>query len=131
MNRRISTICFLAVIFPVPTWASGNDQLWEISTKMDMTGMVMPEITQTVCMKNGDAYNPGKIPHQKHCRVTDLKVSAGITSWNIYCPGREAMTGSGKVTLKLNSMTGTMDLRSKDIEMHQVISGKLIDTCQK
>ena len=40
------------------------------------------------------------------------------------------MDGSGEVTRTEKTMKGSMKLSSKDIQMTQAISGKLVGTCQ-
>lgn len=131
MSKLISKMLLLIVFVTSSAWSTGNDQLWEITTRVDMTGMEMPEVTRTVCQSVGDPYNPGKIPHQRHCQHSDIKVTAGTTTWNVRCRGREPMEGSGIVVQDEKSLSGTMSLRSNSIEMHQVISGKLVGTCSK
>jgi len=130
MRKLLAGMLFLAVAYPASVWAAGSDELWEMSTKTDMPGMPMPEVTQKVCLVGGEAYKPGKVPHQKNCKMTDIVVSGDKTTWKIHCPGREAMNGSGEVTRTANTMKGTMKLSSKNIQMTQVFSGKRIGICQ-
>jgi len=130
MRKLLAGILFFMVVYPASVWAAGNDELWEMSTKTDMPGMPMPEVTQKVCLVRGESYKPEKVPHQKNCKMTDIAVSGGKTTWKMHCPGREAMNGSGEVTRTANTMKGTMKLSSKNIQMNQVFSGKRIGTCQ-
>ena len=97
---------------------------------MDMPGMPMPAVTQTVCLRKGESYKPGKVPHQKNCEMTGLKVSGNKTTWKMHCSGRDAMDGSGEVTRTEKTMKGSIKLSSKDIQMTQTISGKRIGACQ-
>jgi len=130
MKTLIFGITLLAAASPVSVWAAGSDELWEMTTKTDMPGMPMPAVTGTVCLAKGAGYKPGKVPHQRHCEVTDLKVSGNKTSWKVHCSGRDPLTGSGEVTRTANTMKGTLNLSSKEIQMTQDISGKLVGTCQ-
>ena len=130
MKALSSGIILLAAVSTASAWAAGSDELWEMTTKMDMPGMPMPAMTETVCLPKGGAYKPGKVPHQKNCEMSDLKVSGNKTSWKVHCPGRDAMDGSGEVTRTANSMKGMMKLSSKEIQMTQDISGKRVGTCQ-
>jgi len=120
----------LAVVNSASVLAAESDELWEIKTRMDMPGMPMPEVTQTVCMPKGAGYKPGKVPHQKHCETIGLKVSGNKTSWKVHCSGRDAMDGSGEVIRTADTMKGSMKLSSKDMQMTQDISGKRVGTCQ-
>jgi hypothetical protein len=130
MKALLSGMILLAAASAASAWAAGSDELWEMTTKMDMPGMPMPAMTQTVCLPKGAGYQPGKVPHQKNCEMSDLKVSGNKTSWKMHCSGRDAMDGSGEVTRTANSMKGMMKLSSKDIQMTQDISGKRVGTCQ-
>ena len=130
MKELLSGIVLLAVASPASVWAAGSDELWEMTTRMDMPGMVMPAMTETVCLPKGGSYKPGKVPHQKNCEMSDLKVTGNKTSWKMHCSGRDAMDGSGEVTRTANTMKGTMKLSSKEIQMTQDISGKRVGTCQ-
>ena len=130
MKELLSGMLLLAAMSPASALAAGSDELWEMTTKMDMPGMPMPAMTQTVCLRKGESYKPGKVPHQKNCEMTGLKVSGNKTTWKMHCSGRDAMDGSGEVTRTEKTMKGSMKLSSKDIQMTQTISGKRIGACQ-
>ena len=128
--KRLLSVMLLTMTSPATGWASGSDELWKITTMTDMPGMPMPAVTQTVCLPKRSGYKPGKVPHQRRCVVTDLKVSGNKTSWKVHCPGRDPMNGSGEVTRTANTMKGTVKLSSSGIQMTQSISGRLTGTCQ-
>lgn len=130
MKESMSGMVLLAALFSNFALAAGSDELWEMTIKMDMPGMPMPAMTQTVCQPKGAAYKPGNVSHQKHCETTDLKVSGDTTSWKMHCSGRDAMDGSGEVIRSGNTLQGSMKMSSKDMQMTQVISGKRVGTCQ-
>ena len=130
MRGLLSGMVLLAAMSSTSALAAGSDELWEMTTKMDMPGMPMPAVTQTVCLRKGESYKPGKVPHQKNCEMTGLKVSGNKTTWKMHCSGRDAMDGSGEVTRTEKTMKGSMKLSSKDIQMTQTISGKRIGACQ-
>ena len=130
MKELLSGMVLLAAMGSTSALAAGSDELWEMTTKMDMPGMPMPAVTQTVCLRKGESYKPGKVPHQKNCEMTGLKVSGNKTTWKMHCSGRDAMDGSGEVTRTEKTMKGSMKLSSKDIQMTQTISGKRVGACQ-
>jgi len=130
MKVFLTGMLFLAMTNTTSVWAAGSDELWKITTKTDMPGMPMPEVTQTVCLPKGEVYKPVKVPHQKHCKMTDVKESGDKTTWKIHCTDREAITGSGEAARTADTLKGTVELSSKDIQMTQSISGKRIGTCQ-
>jgi hypothetical protein len=130
MKELMSGMLILAVVNYASAWAADNDELWKITTKTDMPDMPMPEVVVTVCLPKGEVYKPVKVPHQKNCKISDVKLFGDKTTWQIHCSGREGMNGSGEVTRTANTMKGTVDLSSKSIHMTQSISGKRVGSCQ-
>jgi hypothetical protein len=49
----------------------GPDELWSMTTKMEMAGMQMPGSTQQVCMKKGET-RPESLQQDKNCKVTEF-----------------------------------------------------------
>lgn len=130
MKTLLFGMTLLVAASPASAWAAGSDELWEMTTRADMPGMPMPAVTETVCLAKGAGYKPGKVPHQRNCEVTDLKVSGSKTSWKVHCSGRDPLQGSGEVTRTANTMKGTVKLSSREIQMTQDISGKRVGNCQ-
>src|SRR3990172_3705556 len=114
MKELLSGMVLLAAMSPTSALAAGSDELWEMTTKMDMPGMPMPAMTQTVCLRKGESYKPGKVPHQKNCEMTDLKVSGNKTTWKMHCTGRDAMEARGGVKRGAERMHGTIKMAMKD-----------------
>lgn len=129
MNRLFSGIAVLGLISSASVMAAGDDELWEMTTKLDMPGMAMPSMTQSICLPKGGAYTPENVK-QQNCEMTDLKTSGDRTSWKMHCSGKDAMEGSGEVTRSANTMKGTIKMSMKGMQMNQVVSGKLVGTCQ-
>jgi len=126
----MSAVLLLAAMSSTSASAAVKGELWEMTTKMDMPGMTMPEVTETVCMHRGAGYKPGKVPHVKNCKTTGLNVDGNKTSWKVRCPGKDGMAGSGEVIRHAGSMKGSMKLSSKDMQMTQVITGRRVGTCE-
>lgn len=123
--------CMMAfgLMSPASVLAAGNDELWEMTTKMDMMGMSMPGGMQKTCMKKESGYQPGKSEQNKNCEMVDVKVSGNTTKWKMRCTGENAMDGSGEMTRTADTMNGTVKMSMKRGEMVQVISGKRVGTC--
>jgi hypothetical protein len=130
MKKLLSGMAIFGLMSSAPAMAAGSDESWEMTNKMDMPGMEMPGMTQTVCLPKGAAYQPVKEPQQKNCEITDLKVSGNKTSWKMHCSGKDAMEGSGEVTRSADNMHGTMKMSMQNMQMTQIISGKRVGTCQ-
>ena len=114
--------------------AQGKDELWEITSKMEMPGMpmAMPAQTQRVCVaKTGkdDDY----IPRRENCRVQDSKRVGNKVSYKMVCTGKDALTIAGETTFATTSYEGRMQMSGKmdgqQVEMSQTYSGKRVGDC--
>jgi len=114
--------------------AQGKDDLWEITTKMEMPGMpmAMPAQTQRLCIaKSGkdDDY----IPKRDGCRVQDSKRVGNKVSYKMVCTGKDSMTVSGDTTFGANSYDGKMAMSGmmdgQQVQMSQTYSGKRVGDC--
>jgi len=114
--------------------AQGKDDLWEITSKMEMPGMpmAMPAQTQRVCVaKTGkdDDY----IPKRENCRVQDSKRAGNKISYKMVCTGKDALTIAGETTFGASSYDGRMQMSGKmdgqQVEMSQTYSGKRVGDC--
>ena len=127
---------FLVIILLLTTSIHTNansaerDDLWEMTIKTEMPGMPMPEVKQIVCLPKGEAFIPKSVPHQRYCKFSDIKVSHERTTWNMHCPSRDPMKGSGEMSRTGAIMKGWMKLSSENIQMSQFYSGKLLGSCQ-
>ena len=130
MKKLLSGMVLLAVVSPAAVLAAGSDDLWEMSTRMDMPGMAMPAVTHTVCIAKNAPYKPEKAPDQKNCEMTDIKFSGNTTKWKMHCTGKDAMEGSGEMTRTADAMKGEMKLSMQKMQMTQFTSGKRVGACQ-
>lgn len=114
--------------------AAGKDDLWEITTKMEMAGMpAMPGQTSKVCTPKGQT-NEASIPHDENCKVQDFKQSGNKRTFKMVCTGENPMTGSGEfVTDGPNAYHGTMRMQGssggESFDMTNTFSSKRIDSC--
>lgn len=114
--------------------AAGNDELWEVTNKMDMPGMpfAMPGQTSKVCMQQGKQGDPNQaVPKDKEqdCKMSDVKMTGNKSSWKIACTGKNAMTGNGEMTFGNGAYSGKMQMHSKDGDMTMSYEGKRIGSC--
>ena len=120
---------------PVSASAQGTDELWQVTTKVEMPGMpmAMPEQTQTVCLQKGQQREEGMVPKDQNCRMTDVRRSGDRTTFTIVCEGKDRMTGSGDITATSDSYRGTMRMQGttdgQPVNMTQSFSGKRTGTC--
>jgi len=113
--------------------ASGPDELWEVTVKVEMTGMpfALPAQTVEVCVPKGQMEGTGQM--DENCTTYDVKKSGNKTSYRFKCTGDMTMSGQGESTMAGNSYKGSMQAKGHDdgasFEMKQSYSGKRIGNC--
>lgn len=113
-------------------FAAGSDELWEVSSKMEMKGMpfAMPAHSSNVCIPKGQEKDPNRsVPNDKNCKMSDVKVSGNKMTWKMQCEGKDAMSGSGEMTYGPGTYSGKMNMHSKDGDMVMAYDGKRIGSC--
>ena len=125
----IAALGFVAV----PAFGQGGpDELWDMSTRMEMAGMPGQTFTNQVCMKKGQT-QPDKMSQDKNCKVAEMRTVGNKTTWKIVCAGRDPVTGEGEVTRTRDSMNGRMRMQGKrgneSFDMTTVMSGRLVGSC--
>jgi hypothetical protein len=126
---------------PAQAQTSMKPGLWEITMTMEMPGMPMQPKPTTVrqCYRPEDVKDPkNMIPKQQDggvkCETLDYKQSGDTASWRLACKGQGMnMTGSGNMTMKSDSYTGTsvmeMNMQGKNMKMSQKLNGKWVGEC--
>jgi hypothetical protein len=123
----------LAVPPPAPA-QQGNDDLWEVTVKMEMAGMpfAMPPQTSRVCTQKGKQ-SEAMAPQDKECRMVDMRQSGNRTSFKVVCEGKNRMTGTGDFVHGVDSYQGTMRMQGvmegQQIDMTQTMSGRRVGGC--
>jgi hypothetical protein len=107
----------------------GPDELWNMTTRMEMEGMQMPAMSQQVCMKKGETRAEGLGQQDRNCKVTEQRRTGNKLTWNVVCTGENAMTGTGEMTRNRDMLEGRMLMKGRDGEMKIVYSGRLGGTC--
>lgn len=125
----IATLGFMAA----PAFAQGGpDDLWDMTTRMEMAGMPGQTMNQQVCMKKGET-SAESFSQDRNCRVTEQRRSGNKLTWKMVCTGADPMTGSGEMTRSGNSMNGRVQMKGKSggeaVDMTMVYSGKLAGNC--
>lgn len=135
-KTRLTLFALLAACSAGSALAAGNDELWDMTMKMEMPGMnmKMPEMKHQFCQPKGNAFKPDSMPKQdKKCEMLDLKVSGNTTSWKVRCNGPEKMEGSGTMTRTADTLQGStkmsMTSQGQTMQMSQTMTGKRVGTC--
>ena len=130
----ITGFVVIASALPSMAVAQGKDDLWEVTTKMEMPGMpmAMPAQTHRLCIAKGgkdDEY----LPRRENCRVQESKRVGNKVTYKMVCTGKDAMTIAGETTFGATSYEGRMMMSGKmegqSVEMTQTYSGKRVGDC--
>jgi hypothetical protein len=125
-----------------PAHAQVKGDLWEVTVKMQMTGvpMDMPPNTTRTCMdKNAkdEAFVPQK-SEDGECHMADTKRTGNVWRYRMVCTSkdRDTTTVDGEVTYASDSSyTGRMKMVAKSgeqsFEMNQTFSGRKVGECTK
>lgn len=139
--KRLAPITILSIL-PMCVIAAPNMQpgMWEITTKMEMTGMegmpAMPPQTIRQCIKPADVQNgTATVPKgDPMCEIRNYKVQGTTASWQMECKGENPMTGNGTVTYSGNNYSGktqfTMNQDGQSMTMNQSFNGRRIGDCK-
>jgi hypothetical protein len=114
-----------------PVAAQGKDDLWEVSSRMEMPGMpmAMPAQVNRVCVgKNRDE---DLIPTRDNCRVVDSKRTGNRLTYKMECTGNEPSTIVGDLTFGNNAYDGQMrmTMTKTNDTMNMKLSGKRVGDC--
>jgi hypothetical protein len=115
--------------------AAGPDDLWEMTSKVEMPGMpmAMPPQTVQVCTPKGKQAE-SMAPREGNCKVQDLKQTGNKTTFKIVCRGPDPMAGSGEiVTLGPDAYKGTTHISTnaggQRVTMTNSFSAKRVGSC--
>ena len=135
-NRYLSAgavaVLVAALAASLPASAQGKDDLWEISSKMEMPGMpmAMPAQVNRVCVGK-NRKDEDLVPRQSDCRVVDSKRAGNKFTYKMECTGNEPMTMVGEMTFGNNAYDGQMrmTMTKTNDTMNMAVSGKRVGDC--
>lgn len=112
----------------------GKDELWDVTSKMEMPGMpmAMPAQTHRVCtVKGGDDEG---VPKREGCRVVDAKRAGNKVVYKMACrTGNDDYTASGESTWSGSAYQGRMQMvgrmQGEQMEMTMAYSGVRAGNC--
>ena len=138
IQRWRGAVVVVAVILtglPAYSAGQGRDELWEITTKMEMPGMpmAMPPHTQQICKPAGKAASEEMVPMEGDCKMTDVKQSGNRTTFTMLCTGKNTITATGEMESDPASYRGSMRMKGsmdgRPMDMTETFSGKRIGQC--
>jgi len=134
---------FAAALILCPAHAATlnmKDGLWEITTKMEMTGksdVAMPQQIVRQCITKKDLNDPRRTTPSadSRCKMTDYKLQGNTATWKMACEGEGGKTGTGTVIYSGDSYRGnqtmTMKRSSQVMNMKMDFSGRRVGDCPK
>ena len=131
---RVSTGIVLAFALAASMQASaqGKDDLWEVSTKMEMPGMpmAMPAQTNRFCIGKNQKEEEF-VPKQGDCRMIESKRVGNKFSYKMDCSGNYSAIVDGTITFGNNVYDGQMRMAMKNTNdtMVMTFTGKRIGDC--
>ena len=112
--------------------AQGKDDLWEVSTKMEMPGMpmAMPAQTNRVCLGK-NRKDEDFVPRQGDCRMVESKRVGSKFTYKMECAGNDPTTIDGAITFGNNVYDGQMRMTMKKTRdtMDLTLTGKRVGDC--
>ena len=125
-------VLIAGLVVSLPLLAQGKDDLWEISSKMDMPGMpmAMPAQVNRVCVGK-NRKDEDLVPKQSNCRVVDSKRAGSKFTYKMECTGNEPMTMVGEMTFGTNAYDGQMrmTMTKTNDTMNMAVAGKRVGDC--
>jgi hypothetical protein len=136
--RRDASRAVLALLSTIalgaasPAGAQGKDDLWEVSSKMEMPGMpmAMPAQVNRVCLGK-NRKDEDLVPRQGDCRMVDSKRAGNKFSYRMECSSPEPSVIVGELTFGNNAYDGQMRMtmtRTNDT-MNMALSGRRVGDC--
>lgn len=132
MIRILRAACLLAACAAMgAAGAAGNDDLWEITTQMNMAGLPagMGGQTQQLCTEKDDprkAVTRGK--GMEKCQVLDMKQAGNRVTITIKCPDSTA-TIENEYNAARTEYKGSVKMTSREGDMLMTTSGRKVGSC--
>ena len=136
--RRDASRAVLALLSTIalgaaaPAAAQGKDDLWEVSSKMEMPGMpmAMPAQVNRVCVGK-NRKDEDLVPRQGDCRMVDSKRAGNKFTYRMECTSPEPSVIVGELTFGNNAYDGQMRMtmtRTNDT-MNMALAGRRVGDC--
>jgi hypothetical protein len=133
--HAISTLALAlagVALAPLAVAQGGPDELWNMTTRMEMAGMPGQTMNQQVCMEKGET-RPERMQQDPNCKVTEQRRTGNKMTWKVVCSGRDPMTGTGEMTRSGDTLSGRMRMQGKSggdsVDMTIVYSGTRAGAC--
>jgi hypothetical protein len=125
-------VSLIALVAASPVGAQGKDDLWEMSSKMEMPGMpmAMPAQVNRVCLGK-NRKDEDLVPRQGDCRMVDGKRVGNKFTYRMECTSPEPSVVVGELVFGNNAYDGKMRMtmtRTNDT-MNMALAGRRVGDC--
>jgi hypothetical protein len=138
-HRRARGAFFAAFLIAGPALsqgveAQGKDDLWEVTTKMEMPGMpmAMPGQTNRVCIVKGGK-DEDFIPKRGACQMLESNRKGNKLTFKMVCATPDPMNVTGEIVYTPTTYDGRMQMsgrmQGQPMDMTQTFSGKRVGDC--
>src|SRR5438067_4100086 len=130
-GRNVKTIFALVAAFPLAfAHAAGSDELWEVSSQMNVPGMpaAMGAQKHQVCTEKGDAKKAMSSKGSEKCELTDFKQTGNKVTMTMACPDGTAVI-ENTYNAAHTEYNGTVKMTSKHGDMTMTMAGKKLGAC--
>ena len=123
-------LALAAFVLATATQAAGTDELWEVTSQMNMPGIPagMGAQKQQVCTEKGDAKKAMSTRGSEKCKMTDFKQSGNKVTITMACPDGTA-TLENTYNAAHTEYNGTVKMTSKHGDMMMTMAGRKVGTC--
>jgi uncharacterized protein DUF3617 len=129
MPKTIFAAAIVALGLPLATYAAGQDELWEITSHMNMPGMPagMGAQTSKVCQDKDPSKHAVK-GQNENCKITDTKRSGNRVTTTVKCPD-STMVIDNTYNAARTEFKGTMKSTGGQGDMTVAMSGRKVGSC--
>jgi hypothetical protein len=127
--KSILAAAIVALGLPLATYAADQDELWEITTQMNMPGMPagMGAQTSKVC-QDKDPRKHAVQGQNENCKVTDTKQSGNRVTTTVKCPDSNLVIDNTYNAAR-TEFKGTMKSTGGQGDMTMAMSGRKVGSC--
>lgn len=129
----MAVVVFCGLLACAPSGPNMKEGLWEVTTKMDLSGypMQMPAQTNTICLTKKDAV-PQRTEPGEDCKMIKREVKGDTVSWVMECRTPEGTAViDGSVTYKGDTFKGSMKMKERGTMVTWSMQGRWIGKCEK
>lgn len=128
--KRIRLAAAVVLSMPLAVLAAGQDELWEVTTQMNMPGLPagMGGNTQRVCQDKDPRKQVPPGENSEKCKVSDAKQSGNKTSVTVNCPDG-TMVIENTYNAARTEYKGTMRMTGRQGDMTMTMAGRKVGSC--